>query len=121
MAPQSDSVIYFGTDDSLQPERRFSAGAVTLVLSDGAIRCLSWHGTEVVRGIACPVRDANWATYTSVLANEKVEESPNEFEISQVRLVADGALRINLVFKGRSDGTFIATTEMSARGEFITN
>jgi len=121
MAPEPDSVIYFGTDESPRTERRFSAGALTLVLSDGAIRRLSWHGTEVVRGIACPVRDANWATYTSVLADEKVAESPNEFEISQVRLVADSALRVNLVFKGHSDGTFIATTEMSACGEFITN
>jgi hypothetical protein len=114
-------VIYFGTDESPQAERRFSAGALTLVLSDGAIRRLSWHGTEVVRAIACPVRDANWATYTSVLADEKVTESPDEFEISQVRLVADSALRIKLVFKGHSDGTFIATAEISACSEFITN
>jgi hypothetical protein len=121
MTPQPDSVIYSGTDESPQPERRFSAGALTLVLSDGAIRCLSWHGTEVVRGIACPARDANWATYTSVLADEKVAQSQDECEISQVRLVAGGALRVNLMFKGRSDGTFIATTEMSACGEFITN
>src|SRR5215831_6721530 len=121
MAPQSDSIIYFGTDESPQPERRFSAGALTLVLSDGAIRGLSWRGGEVVRGIACPVRDANWATCTSVLADEKVKESPNEFEICQVRLVADSALRVTLVFKGHSDGTFIATTEMSACKDFITN
>ena len=121
MAPQPDSIIYFGTDEPPQAERKFSAGALALLLSDGAIRGLSWHGTEVVRGISCPVRDANWATYTSVLADETVSESPNEFEISQVRLVADSALRVNLVFKGRSDGTFIATTEMSAGKEFITN
>ena len=121
MAPQPDSVIYFGTDESPLTERRFSAGALTLVLSDGAIRCLSWHGIEVVRGIACPVRDANWATYTSVLADEKITERPGEFEISQVRLFADGALRVSLLFRGHSDGTFIATTQMSAGGEFTTN
>lgn len=121
MAPQPDSVIYFGTDESPAAERRFSAGALTLVLSDGAIRGLSWHGTEVVRGIACPVRDANWATYTSVLTDEKITETPNEFEISQVRLIADSTLCVILVFKGHSDGTFIATTEMSACSEFITN
>ena len=121
MASQSDSVIYFGTDEPPQAERTFSAGALTLVLSDGAVRRLSWHGTEVVRGIACPVRDTNWATYASVLAEETVEETPDGFEISQVRLVADGALRVNLVFKGHADGIFIATTEMSACGEFITN
>jgi hypothetical protein len=121
MAPRPDSVIYFGTDECPPAERKFSAGALTLVFSDGAIRGLSWHGTEVVRGIACPVRDANWATYRSVLADEKVKESPNEFEISQSRLVADGALRVNLLFKGHSDGTFTATAEMSASREFITN
>ena len=121
MAPQSDSVTYFGTDEPTQAERRFSAGALTLILSDGAIRCLSWHGTEVVRGIACPVRDANWATYTSVLADEKITESQDEFEIAQVRLIAGGSLRVILFFKGHSDGTFIATTEMLARAEFITN
>ena len=119
MAPHS--VIYFGTDEALPAERKFSAGALTLILSDGTIRGLSWHGTEVVRGIACPVRDANWATYASVLVDEKVKESPDEFEISQVRLVANGALRVDLVFRGHSDGTFIATTQMSARDEFITN
>ena len=121
MTPQTDSVSYFGTDEPPSAERKFSAGALTLVLSDGAIRGLSWHGTEVVRGIACPVRDANWATYTSVLADEKITETPNEFEISQIRLVANSTLCVNLAFKGHSDGTFIATTEMSACGEFITN
>ena len=121
MAPRTDNVIYFGTDEFSQAERRFSAGALTLVLSDGAVRRLSWHGTEVIRGIACPVRDANWATYTPVLAHEKVTELLDEFEISQVRMVADSALRINLVFEGHSDGSFIATAEMSACGEFITN
>jgi len=121
MAPQSGSVIYFGTDEAPQTERKFSAGALTLVLSDGAIRGLSWHGTEVVRGISCPIRDANWATHVSVLVDEKVREAPNEFEISQVRLLADGALRITLHYEGNSDGTFNATTEMSARDEFITN
>jgi hypothetical protein len=121
MARQSDGIVYFGTDEAPQAERKFSAGALTLVLSDGAIRGLSWHGTEVVRGISCPIRDANWATYTSVLADETVSESPTEFEIYQVHLVADGALRVDLLFKGHSDGTFIATAEISARGEFITN
>ena len=90
-------------------------------LSDGAVRHLSWHGLEVVRGIACPIRDANWGTYPSVLIDESVAETADEFEISQTRLVADGALRVRLVFKGRSDGTFLATAEMSASREFVTN
>jgi len=48
-------------------------------------------------------------------------QSPNEFGIFQIRVVADGALRVALRFKGYSDGTFIATTEMSACDEFLTN
>jgi len=121
MTPHSDNVIYFGTDESPQVERKFSAGALTLILSDGAVRRLCWHGTEVVRGIACPIRDANWATHASVLVEESITEAPGEFEISQVRLVADGALRIKLALKGSAEGTFRATAEMSASREFITN
>ncbi|MBC8036453.1 MAG: hypothetical protein H7X89_04470, partial [Rhizobiales bacterium] len=89
--------------------------------SDGAVRCLSWLGVEVVRGIACPIRDANWATHASVLTDETVTETPDEFEIVQVRLVADGALRVKLGFKGKADGTFHATAETSACRNFVTN
>jgi hypothetical protein len=116
-----DNLIYFGTAEPIPGTREFSAGALRLHLSDGAVRHLSWHGVEVVRGIACPIRDANWATCPSLLTDESIAESADEFEISQTRLVADGALRVALVFKGRSDGTFSATAEMSASREFVTN
>ena len=92
-----------------------------LDFSDGAIRRLSWHGIEAVRGIACPIRDANWATHASELVEESITEAPGEFEIAQVRLVADGALRVKLVFQGNSEGTFRATAEMSASRDFLTN
>jgi D-apionolactonase len=121
MAPRHDNVIYYGTTEPPLAERKFSAGALTLIISDGAIRNLSWHGIEVVRGIACPVRDVNWATCISVLADESVTITPGEFEISQVRLVADSSLRISLIFKGNSNGTFSATAVMTASREFITN
>src|SRR5436189_4964878 len=121
MAPQPDSLICFGTDESTLADRQFSAGKLTLAFSEGTVRHLSWHGIEVIRGIACPIRDPNWATHASLLDGESITETPDEFEISQVRLVADGALRIKLVFKGNSDGTFRATAEMSACRAFITN
>ena len=121
MASQSDSLIIFGTDEPVPADRQFNAGALSLHLVDGAIRRLCWHGVEVVRGISCPIRDENWATHASVLANESITETPEGFEIRQVRLVADGALRIDLIFKAGSDGTFHAVAEMSAAREFVTN
>jgi len=121
MPSEPDSLIYFGTTEPPPAGRSFCAGALTLDFSDGAIRHLSWHETEVVRGIACPIRDANWATHASVLVDENIAETPDEFEISQDRLVANGALRVKLVLKGNADGTFHATAEMSACREFITN
>lgn len=121
MADQLDSLICFGTAEPSPTAREFRAGPLTLLLLDGAIRGLCWHGVEVVRGIACPIRDANWATYPSLLAQEHIAEGPDEFEISQTRLIADGALGIKLVFKGHSDGSFHATAEMSAHREFVTN
>jgi hypothetical protein len=121
MALQRDSVICFGTAEPVPANRKFSAGPLALNFSDGAVRHLSWHGIEVVRGIACPIRDANWATHASLAADEIVTATPDEFEISQVRLIADGALRVSLVFKGNAEGTFVATAEMSACREFVTN
>ena len=114
-------IFRFGTDEPPPASRTFSAGALKANFSDGAVRHLSWHGREIVRGIACPIRDANWATHASVLVEENISESGDQFEISQLRLVADGDLRIKLTFKGKADGTFQATAEMSASRDFITN
>jgi D-apionolactonase len=121
MPPEAKSLVYFGTAEPPPASRRFSAGPLVVDLSDGAVRHLSWHGIEVVRGIACPIRDTNWATYASVLVDENIRESPDAFEISQLRSVADGALRVKLVFQGNSDGSFHATAEMSAPCDFTTN
>lgn len=121
MAHQLDSLIYFGTIEPVPSDQQYSAGLLTLQFSDGAIRDLCWNGVEVVRGIACPIRDANWATCSSVLSDENVISTPDGFEITQVRLVADGALRVALVFNGTSSGIFRATAEISACREFITN
>ena len=115
------SLIHFGTDEPLPTDRKFSAGALTLHLVDGAIRRLCWHGVEVVRGIACPIRDENWATHVSVLVDESIIQSPGGFEIRQVRRIADDALRVSLVFKASSDGIFQATAEMVAARDFVTN
>jgi hypothetical protein len=117
----ADRLMTFGTDEPSQPARAFTAGALTLDFMDGAVRRLCWHGIEIVRGISCPIRDADWGTYASVLADEKATCTPDAFEIRQERLVADGALRIGLVFQGRADGHFRATAEMSASRDFITN
>src|SRR4051812_38088872 len=121
MEDRSDSLFYFGTAERLLGDRQFSAGALTLHISDGAVRRLCWHGVEVVRCIACPVRDANWATCVSVLAEESVTEKPDGFEVRQARLVADGAVRVELVFKASAKGVFQAVSEISVCREFITN
>jgi hypothetical protein len=121
MFHQSENLISFGTNDPSLPDQKLSAGPLTLEFCNGAIRHLSWHGIEVIRGIACPIRDANWATCASLVVDERIAKSSDEFEISQVRLVADGALRIKLVFKGSSQGVFSAAVEMSAVHEFLTN
>ena len=121
MTHQTENLIHFGTTEPLPESRQFSAGALTLHISDGAVRRLCWHGVEVVRGIACPIRDANWATCVSVLAEESVTETPAGFEVRQVRLVANEALRVELVFKASADGTFQAVSEISVSREFITN
>ena len=111
----------FGTNEAASAARKFSAGPLSLVFSDGAVRRLSWHGIEIIRGISCPIRDENWATHGSTLVDERIAETPDAFEISQTRMVGEGALRVTLNFQGRADGHFRATAELFSPREFLTN
>ena len=106
MVDRHDSLFNFGTTEPRSEDRQLSAGALTLHISDGAVRRLCWHGVEVVRGIACPIRDANWATCVSVLAEESVARSPDGFEIRQVRLVANARCASNWFSRHSADGAF---------------
>jgi hypothetical protein len=113
--------MIFGTDQVEAPPERLSAGPLSADLSDGALRSITWHGIEVLRGINCPIRDVNWGTYLPESVVETLGEEDGGFRYERRFTVADGALACRLVYVGRADGTLTAEVELRPEREFPTN
>src|SRR5947207_1812466 len=121
MRDQQSRMIVFGTPEPPQMPIRLVAGALSVEVIDGVARGLRWHGIEVIRAIACPIRDESWATYSSQFSEERVESSRNGFNFERRYVIADRALSCRLAFVGRADGFFRATAELTAHQDFRTN
>ena len=63
-AKASRSVKLFGTDVADSKGRLLQAGAISVMLDNGALRYIKLGDVEVLRAIAFLVRDENWGTYT---------------------------------------------------------
>ena len=66
----------YGTTSAPQPARVLRSGEVSLVIEGGAARGISFGGVEVVRGIAYPIRDANWGTLPDRTLDERADADP---------------------------------------------
>ncbi|RYG86079.1 MAG: hypothetical protein EON59_10815, partial [Alphaproteobacteria bacterium] len=71
--------LLFGTDEDLLVSRRLAAGPLAVEIAGGALRGLSWHGVEVIRGIDYPIRNADWGTYAAATTSEDFGESVEGF------------------------------------------
>jgi hypothetical protein len=101
---QSALMTIFGTASTDPAPRRIEAGPLAVDLSEGSITGVWWHGAEVIRGIACPVRDRNWFTATAETREAELEHLPAGAIYRRHFTTADGAI----------DGRF--TCEIHAEG-----
>lgn len=101
--------------------RRLAAGDIAFLYEPGLIRRLEVAGTEVVRMISVPVRDANWGTFPPTLLSSDVRESPEAVRIKERFSVADGGLLADLVFEVRSDGNLSADLTFTGHDDVQTN
>ena len=60
MPPPPRGVILYGTEEPPSECRVLTAGPLSIELQNGAVRHASYHGTEVLRGIAYLIRYRNW-------------------------------------------------------------
>ena len=63
MTGAAERIAVFGTPEVVPGPLRRRAGRLSLEISGGAARGIAWGGTEVLRGLDCPVRDEGWGTY----------------------------------------------------------
>jgi hypothetical protein len=73
--------ILYGTNEPLPESRRLEAGPLAAVFAGGELREITWHGVEVIRGIAFLVRDRNWGTVASAIADLDVRAEAERFAL----------------------------------------
>ena len=95
-----------------------SAGTLTCDVQDGALRTIRIGDVEVLRQIAAPIRDADWATLTE----ENVRQSADGGHIRRSAQCAGGALETRLDYRIDAQAARIeATFEARALRDVLMN
>ena len=83
------AIKLFGTEVPEPKVRTLTAGPVSVVLDNGALRYIKLGDTEVLRAIAFLVRDENWGTFNPEISNLKVKQGKTSFSVSYDARCAD--------------------------------
>jgi len=113
--------LTFGTAEPPLEPVAIVAGPWSANYANGAVRGLSWRGTEILRGVDSPIRDADWRT---VAAEDPVDETGLEDGISFARrrfAVMDGALTCEVVYRFDPAGDVTAEFRAHAVSDLTTS
>ncbi|MBY5822102.1 hypothetical protein [Rhizobium leguminosarum] len=77
-----DAFQLYGTHLVDPPPVRLRAGKLEADLANGNLRTISYDGTEVLRAISYLVRDRDWGTYSPEIADLRIEQSDDRFEVA---------------------------------------
>ena len=119
----SRAIKLFGTDMPNGKTRTLTAGSITAVLDNGALRYIRYRGTEVLRGVAYLVRDKNWGTYGPAIEGLKVKQGKDGFTVSYTATCKDAGQGIR--YEAKIEASASGVVKFSARGtpltDFVTN
>ena len=119
----SRAIKLYGTEVPDGKKRLLTAGPISAMLDNGALRYIRYRGVEVLRGIAYLVRDKNWGTYGPVIEGLKVKQDKDSFTVSYTATCKDNAQAIRYTTKIEASAK--GTVKFSATGtplsDFITN
>ncbi|WP_027664508.1 D-apionate lactonase [Rhizobium leguminosarum] len=77
-----DAFQLYGTRLVETPPVRLRAGKLEADLANGNLRTISYDGTEVLRAISYLVRDRDWGTYSPEIADLRMEQNDDRFEVA---------------------------------------
>ncbi|MBX5156428.1 hypothetical protein HJB89_04680 [Rhizobium sp. NZLR8] len=121
----ADSFQLYGTRAQERPPVRLTAGKLTVDLADGNLRTICYDGVEVLRAISYLVRDRDWGTYGPEIADLRIEQDDDRFEVGyQARCKGPDETRlvIDVRIVGRADRLdFEAEAEATSETGFETN
>lgn len=130
-APDADAPVdataqalrLFGTGQVPARQHHLVAGDFHCVLEDGALRRLCWKDTELIRGVAYLLRDANWGTAPGTLRHLRIEQFPDHFQVrfELVLALPAGALTARAELDGNAQGRFSFRVSASSPVALRTN
>ncbi len=116
------AIKLFGTEVPEPKVRTLTAGAISAVFDNGALRYIKLGETEVLRAIAFLVRDENWGTFNPVISNLKIRQGKGEFSVSYDARCADAkraiAYRAEITCR---DGDLLFAATARPETDFLTN
>jgi hypothetical protein len=117
------ALTLFGTTQPVEPPRRLSAGALSCLLDDGALRDVRWGDVEIARGISYLLRDRDWGTVPGAVHDLTVDQAADSFVVRfELRMSgAGGMLRAAARVEGRADGRLAFEIEATPDADVHTN
>ncbi|MES2143104.1 MAG: hypothetical protein V4516_01830, partial [Pseudomonadota bacterium] len=115
--------MIYGTAASQPALRPITLGPLTLTVAEGDLVGIGWHGVEVLRRIAYPVRDADWATMPTETLAENIDQQAGHLHYDRRFVVGGGALHGQFVVEARSVGTpaVVARLVLTAERDLTVN
>ncbi len=112
-----------GTDVPEGRRRILTAGPITAMFDNGALRYIRYRGAEVLRGIAYLVRDKDWGTYGPAIENLKIRQGKDGFAISYTATTKDKTqgLRYEAKIEASAKGTVTFSVTGTPLTDFLTN
>jgi hypothetical protein len=108
-----------GTDVKEGKRRILTAGPITAMFDNGALRYIRYRGVEVLRGVAYLVRDKNWGTYAPVIENLKIRQGKDSFGVSYTATCRDKDQAI--CYEAKIDANASGKLSFSAVGTPLTD
>lgn len=116
--------MLFGTEERPAESRTLRAGPLSVVLEDGNLRTIRWHGTEAIRAVSYLVRDENWGTYAPALEGLNVAEEAAWFAVSYrgtCKASSGAVLRFEAKITGEASGRLVFDVSAVPDADFSTN
>ena len=119
----SDALKLYGTEATLEPMRSLTAGPLSCMFDQGALRFIKIHGKEAIRNIDFSVRDKDWGTYQPVLGNIQINQNEDSFSVNFDAVYKDEQqeIRYKATISGSADGTLSFIGDYTASTDFLTN
>ena len=119
----ADAIALYGTAQPVPERRQLTAGRLTAVWDQGALRTICWDGVEILRGIAFLSRDEAWGNNTAEIVDLDIAVETAHFQVCFDIAITNGAQRLTAAarIEGDQDGRLSFAVSAAAETDFATN